>query len=62
MPSPYYAIMAIVLFDPIHMVSIMFMDKSFALLSALNLAVYLPLYYGLSGFFTENYFKFPRFT
>jgi len=60
MPSIYYMVAAVALFAPIHMVTFMFTDKIYFFLSLLNLAVYLPFYYGLSVFLAHILFKIAK--
>lgn len=69
MPSIYYAVVALALFTPVHMVSQIFPAmahawsfglgsiKSLHFINALNLAVYLPFYYGLSAFLARKLFE-----
>ena len=60
MPSIYYVVVKLGLLTPIHMVALMFTDKTLFFISLLNLAVYLPLYYGLSAFLAYILFKIAK--
>ena len=61
MPSIYYAVQGFLVFDPAHMISLVFMSsKPFIFLSALNLVVYIPAYYGLSAFLAHKLFSITQ--
>ncbi len=72
MPSIYYAVVVAGLLTPIHMVSQIFPAlihawsfglgsiRSLLFINTLNLAVYLPLYYGLSAFLARKLFEIAK--